>query len=147
MNPNVSFEVKNARLNRKPCWNTLIVCKDSNWKRSILQAEWQAEWHDALDQILHWFWASESKHGSPNSVMNQTRLMHLDHFIYQILQPAAPCPVFHIRGSYILRFTVPYLHSNYKPQVPKCLDPPACLPGASSSSDPWKRRVAGPQER
>lgn len=35
-----------------------------------------------------------------------------------------------------------YLRSIRRPQVLKCLDPPACLPGASSSWGPWRRRAA-----
>lgn len=40
-----------------------------------------------------------------------------------------------------------YLHSNRRPQVLRCPDPPACLQGASSSSGPWRRRAAGRQVR
>lgn len=39
----------------------------------------------------------------------------------------------------------PYLHSNRRPRVLRCPDPPACLQGASSSSGPWRRRAAGRQ--
>lgn len=41
----------------------------------------------------------------------------------------------------------PYLRSNCKLRVLKCLGPPACLPGASSSWGLWRRRDVGPPER
>lgn len=44
-------------------------------------------------------------------------------------------------------FFSPYLHSNRKAQVLKCLDPPVCLLKASSSWGPWRRRGVGPPER
>lgn len=39
-----------------------------------------------------------------------------------------------------------YLRSNHKHRVPECLDLPVAPPGSSSSSDPWRRRAAGPRE-
>lgn len=41
---------------------------------------------------------------------------------------------------------ISYLRSNHRPQVLKCLDPPACLPAASSSSGPWRRHAVGRPE-
>lgn len=52
-----------------------------------------------------------------------------------------------IHSSSLAGSLISYLRSNRRLRVLRCPDPPAGLPGASSSSGPWRRRAAGPPER